>query len=82
MRRTPGALSSRDRETPYLLKVKYKFNVNSGSAWVYTFLVVVIYSVYEVRLDLSGDALFFCVARRKIMTTTVTLMNVMQEKDQ
>ena len=47
-RRIPGALSSLERETPYLLKRKYRDNGNSGSTWVYTFIVVVISSIYSL----------------------------------
>ena len=43
---TPGALSTREIETPYLLKGKYRDNGNSGAAWVYSFIVVVISSIY------------------------------------
>ena len=42
MRRTSGALSICDCETPYLLKGKYRENGNSSAAWVYNFIVVVI----------------------------------------
>ena len=45
-RHTPIALSSRERETPYLLKGKYRDNENIGAAWVYTFIVVVISIIY------------------------------------
>ena len=34
-RRTPGALSSREREMHHLLKGKCRENENSGAAWVY-----------------------------------------------
>ena len=45
-RRTPGALLIRERETRYLLNGEYMYNVNSGTVWLYTFLVVVISSRY------------------------------------
>ena len=46
MRRTPGEFLSRANETPYFLKRNYRDNVNIGAAWVYTFIVVVISSIY------------------------------------
>ena len=46
MRWTPGALLIHERNTPYLLKWKYRGNGNSAAAWVYTFIVVVISSFY------------------------------------
>ena len=39
-------LPIRERDTLYLLKGKYRYNGNSGSAWVYSFIVVVISSIY------------------------------------
>ena len=57
-RRTPGALSSCEFETPYLLKEEYRDNVNSGTYWVGKFLVVVISSIYNMGFDLAGYAFF------------------------
>ena len=59
---TPGMLLIRERKTPYLLKGEYRGNGNSGTSWVYTFLVVAVYSIYEVGLDMAED-LFFAVSR-------------------
>ena len=67
LRQTPGALSSHEQETPYPMKGKYRNNGNSSTAWVYTFLVVVISSIYEVGFDLAGDAFFATGLYNKLM---------------
>ena len=44
--RTPDTLSRRERKTPYLLKGEYRDNGNSGAFWFYTFILVVVSSIY------------------------------------
>ena len=61
---TPGALSIRERETPYLLQGKYRDNGNSGAVWVYTFLVVVIFQAFT-RSDWIWQVMFFLPCREE-----------------
>ena len=68
-RHTPIKLSIHERDTPYILKGKYRENGNSGTVWVYNFIVVVISSIY---LLISSIFISLLNSRSKLLSFSST----------